>query len=609
MLKKIEIFIVYESDHIDEAKIRAESGATIICLDFLLEKKCKIKEIPFIPLRNFLDTEVDEEEWWLLSHDIPKQWYRISAMDFFVHEGVRIAEAPEPSLQAHMCRLFYYVRIFIKIKAAYPDINFHIPNPSTTNRSVTECLAIFVPWAVTEAALMARLPGVTSDTHVIPDKYTFISDTPRSKFLRLYNFFINLLPRRGFKIYMSGYWPHAESLVPLLNDTEVILLEGRNFLRIPWYERLSHRMRVMYPHGPVSKVEEDIAKKIGNEFLEKWEDAQVQVAKYLSTVKSDLDWSPVIKAFRHIIIYSPRVIADINRLKMIMKREKPNLVLQMASVGGPQHYFLLMARVAKLLNIPSVELQHATVTIDPRSVFCRIETDYLLTYGDVINTWHKKIGNDKKRFISVGSPRFDKYVNEYDKGIIKGKSLFKELGLDSQRQVLLVAVPFSETYVSAVDSYLLADFFEAVRQVQIKTPGLQILFKCRNPRFIEVTKEYLKESFYSDWVITAEEDIFPLLCASDAVICNNSTVIYQAVLARKPLVLYPWKRHDSYHAQIYQSHIPLLYKDKEAIDVLIRIFADESYRQKLLSQQELFLKEYSFDGKSSKRTADLLRLL
>lgn len=604
-----EIFIVYEYGHLDKVKERIKDDGTTICLDFLLERECAKRQIPFIPLRNLVDAETGEEKWWELSHEISREWYRLPAMEFFQHRGIRIAEAPEPIMQAHLARLFYYVRIFLVLKKAYPDASFFIPDPIEKNTDRTECLAAFRPWAVLEAGRMVGLVKDDKSSHIIKKTYKFESITLKNRFLNLFNFLMSLMPRKGMKIYMSGYWPHAESLLPLMDNTEVMLLESRKFTKIPWWQILKHRMRAMYSHGPISTREEKEAREVCENFVEKWENAKEQVASYLQSIHKDLNWNPVLEACEHFITYSPRVVADINTLYRIMSKEKPDLILQMASVGGPHHYFFLMARVASLLKIPSIELQHATVTIDPRSVFCRIETDYLLTYGDHINEWHEKIGNDPKKLISVGSPRFDKYVNERQEGEKQGKQLFKELGLDLDRPVLLVAVPFYETYASAVDSYRLAEFFEVINSVQKKTPGLQVVFKCRNPRFVGVTKEYLKGLFSADWAVAGVEDIFPLICASDAVICNNSTIIYQAVLARRPLVLHPWKKFDSYHAQLYSSWIPLLYTAEETANTLIRLFSQDPYRQELLSKQDQFLKGYLFDGKSSERVARLIKKL
>ncbi len=386
----VGIFIVYEVEHIDEAKRQAEAGITIICLDFLLEEECKKKSIPFTPLRNFVDAESGEEEWWKLSHDISREWYRVPSMNFFKYREVRVAEAPEPIMQAYLAKIFYFVRIFLYLKKAFPRIHFSIPHPVSKNTS-SECLMSFQSWAVLDAARMAGLAGSKEYSPTISKKYTFERENIRSRFLKIYNFLMGFAPRRKRKIYMSGYWTHAESLVPLLDDTEIIVLETKKFREIPWRELLKHRMRFFYSHGPVNSSKEKRAREMGNQFIEKWKGAKNEVVAYLQGVRSDLDWGPVMDACEHIIIYSPRIVADIDTLYETMEREKPDLVLQMASVGGPHHYFLLMANIARALHIPSVELEHATVTIDPRSVFSRIETDYLLTYGEVINEWHRRI--------------------------------------------------------------------------------------------------------------------------------------------------------------------------------------------------------------------------
>lgn len=602
------IFIVYEIQHINEAKKRADSGDGIICLNFLLECECKRKNIPFTPLRNFVDAETGEGEWWKLSHDISREWYRLPSMDFFQYKGIKIGEVTEPIMQAHLAKIFYFVRIFLFLKQAFPEEHFFIPLPASASMS-HECLASFQPWAILDAAHMCGIVKVSDYKRIVPEMYVFEREKLKHKIIKLYNFLISFAPKKSRKIYMSGYWTHAESLVPLLDNTELIILETKRFKDVPWKQLFNHRMRFMYSHDPVNSITEKNAKKLGDAYTDKWKIAKKDLDSYLKTLHEELNWSPIVDACDQIVNYSPRVIADIDVLFEIMKKEKPDIVLVMASVGGSHHYFFLMTSIARQLGIPSVELQHATVTSDPRSVFCRIEADCLLTYGESINAAHRGIGNGHKQLVSVGSPRFDQYVNQQDQGAKKGMELFKQLGLNVSRQTLLVPVPFSETYASAVDSYLLQEFFEAIVETQKNSPGLQIVFKCRTPKLVQVTKEYLEKLFYRDWVVTGDEDIFPFICASDVVLCNNSTVIYQAVLAKKPLVLYPWKRFDSYHAELYSPYIPLLYSKQAAIETLSRVLKDASYRAELLSKQKEFLREYMFDGRSSQRVADFLKNL
>lgn len=604
-----EIFIAYESEHINEAHSRAEAGATVIVFNFLVERELKERGVPYISLRDIIDMKAEEGDWSILSHEVAREWYRIPVMMFFTYEGIRIAEAPEPVMQAYLARLFYYVLVYAAIKKAYPNAQVFIPEPSVLGDSAAAvCLAPFVQWAVIDAA---RMVGLRYSTHGFRTVPVYVSPRLSWKWLvlRAYNMLVGLVPRRGFKIYASEYWTHFMPIVPYLQDAELMLLESRGFTNIPWRQILAHRIRIFHSHNVSSGAEQQDTMRISAEFANQWKIAKKEVMGYLVSVRNDLDWSPVLEACEYLIAYAPRVIADIKTLRRIMQKEKPDLVLQMASVGGPEHYFFLVAQVARQLHIPSLELEHATATTDPRSVYCRIETDYLATYGEDVNRWHKRIGHAPERLIAVGSPRFDRYVNERAQGVERGKRILAELGLDTARPVLFASIPFSDVYVGTPDSYQLAEFFAAIRAVQEKVPGLQVLFKFRSRSHVGAMHNYLQELFPADVAMAADEDIFALLCASDAAVCNNSTVIYQAILSGKPLVLYPWKAFDSYHAQVYAQEIPLFYHAREVIDSLVRIFREESYREELLARQRQFLKRYSFDGKSSGRVAALLRTL
>ena len=605
-----EIYIVDESGHIDEARVRAERGATLVCIDFFVERELMKKSIPFVSLREVMavETDADAEAWWVLSHEISREWYRLPTMKFFEYEGIRIAEAPEPMMGTYLARLFYYVRIYTALKKVYPNARFSIQAPVVREVPDVYCLATFISWAIIDAARMARLPLEFEGKHAVL-KYPFPRPSWRSFFMRVYNTLIGLAPRRSFKIYASEYWTHVAPVVDRLEDTELVLLESKRFYHIPWRQLFKHRIRIFYPNGEIRGSEEREVMRISEKFIEQWGTAKGEVAAYLAGARGGFDWGPVLEACEYLILYAPRVIADIRAMQRIMKKEGPDVVLQMASVGGPRHYFFLMARVAAQLGIPSLELQHAGATTDPRSIFSRIETDYLATYGADVNTWHERIGHAPERLIPVGSPRFDEYVNRRAAGVEKGKQLFLQLGLDPARPVLLAVVPVAENYVSLSDSYQLAEYFEAIRTVQKESSGLQVLFKFHNDKSFGAAPEYLRELFPTDSAIVGSKEIFPLLCASDAVVCNNSTVIYETMLVKKPLVLYPWWSHDTYHACVYERAAPVLYtaQKAEAIHLISRMCTDVAYRKKLLAQQEHFLEGYSFDGKSSERVAALLR--
>ncbi len=209
-----EIYIAHEFGHIDEARMHTQRGATVVCLDFFVECELKKQHIPFVSLREVLDTATGGEAWWLLSHDVAREWYRVPAMRFFTYDGIRIAEAPEPTMGMYLARLFYYVRIYAALKERYPEAQFTIPAPPVA-KDVSDIpfLATFFSWAIIDAARMVGLRTTVRGAHVPPVAYPFPRISWRSLFMQTYNFIIGLAPRRGFKIYASGYWTLGATVV------------------------------------------------------------------------------------------------------------------------------------------------------------------------------------------------------------------------------------------------------------------------------------------------------------------------------------------------------------------------------------------------------------
>lgn len=607
-----ELYIIYESWQIDSARSHVARDATIVCLDYVVEQELKRENIPCISLRDVVDAETGEGEWWLLAQDVAREWYRLPSMKFFEYGGIRIGEVVEPIMAAeYLTKLFYYARIYTALGKAYPGAHLTIPALIVDDAPTDDCLVSFERRAAIDAARMLRLRFDVAGKPVEPRKRSVHSIDWKLVLVRAYHLFIRLAPRRRLKIYACEYWSHIGPVIERMSDTELVLMTDSSELRhIPWRQLLAHRVRIRHPNDAIRGADRTKVVRLTKEFVEQWVAAKKEVATYLAGVHRELDWSPVLEACEYLMTDAARVIADIDALCRIMTEEDPNLVLQLASVGGRGYYFLIMAHIASQLGIPSVELQHSASYVDPRVVFSRIETDYLATYGNEANSWYERTaGHARNQLISVGSPRFDRYLNEHASARKKGKVLLKQLGLNSTRPVLFVSVPFTTDNFFHLDSYQLAEFFETIRSVQRTVPGLQVLFKCRNYRYVASARAYLEGIFDADFAVTGSEDIFALLCASDAGVCGCSTVLFQVMLAGKPLIFYPWKIYNTYHAQMYAQAAPFGGTAEEVVGYLTRVFADVSYRDELLARQKRFLGGYAFDGHSSERIAGLIERL
>lgn len=607
MTESNEIFIAYEAWNVEEACSQATRGTTVVCLDFWVERELKKKNISYVSLRDIIDAETGIEEWLLLAQKIAREWYRLPAMKFFEYGGIRIGEVPEPIMEEYLSKLFYYVRIYGALKKEYPNLHLHIPVLVAEDTPTTSCLASFERRAVVDAARVAGIKNIVQGKFIQSHDHSFLRTAWKSLLVHAYNIFISVVPHRSLKIYASEYWSHIGSAIEQMDDVELVLMGSGELKKISWRQLIKHRVRIRHPDDAICGVQRNATMQISEEFLEQWKDAKKEVAAFLTHERGGFDWSPVLEACEYLMTYASRVVSDIDALHHIMEKEKPDIVLQLASVAGRHHYFFIMSRIAAQFKIPSIELQHGVNSIDPRTVYSRFETDYLATYGTDTNSWLQRMGRPHNQLIPIGSPRFDRYSNERPQAIEKGKQLLKQLGLDTKRPILLASVPFSGENLVFFNSYQLAEFFEAIRAAQNKIPGIQILFKFRHYKYVGAAREYLQELFPSDSAIAGNEDLFALLCASDAVVCGFSTVIYETMLTRKPLVLYPWQVFDTYNAQMYTHAAPFAHSASEVADILARIFSDAAYHRELLVRQEHFLEGYLFDGKSSERLATLLK--
>jgi hypothetical protein len=603
-----ELYIVYEIGHLEDVRAQIACGKAIVCLDFWAELELRNQNVAFIPLKDFIDPDRTEEEWWLLAQGVAREWYRLPVIRFFEYEGIRIGEALEPIMETYLSRLFYYVRIYTALKKKFPDAPIHIKTPLVDDAATGGGLITFERLAIVDAARVAGIESVVSGIRPkSPRGHLFPRTVLKSLLVHIYNGLVSLAPRRGLKIYASEYWSHIGLIVEKMEDTELVLMEFSELKHIPWRQILKHRIRIQHPADTIHGALERDATRVGSTFIEEWRSARGGVAAYLTNARGDLDWSPVLEALEYIVQYSPRVVADIDALERIMKKEKPAVVLQLASVGGRRHHFFLMARIAEKLHIPTIELQHAGAVFNPNSPFSRLETSYLAAYGDVEREQYGQNGYAPERILAIGSPRFDDYLQNIERFTRLRAQTLTQLGLDPSRRVVMVALPALQINLSSIgfSSYDAATLFQDAQQVRQLIPDVQFIFKFRKRNCTEQQRTYLKQLFPEGGIAITDDDLHPFICASDCVLSGDSTVMYETMLARRPLVLYPWKGWD-YHLDIYSPVAPYV-SGKDLPALIQKIFSDSSYTRELLAREERFMARHAFDGRATERMIALLR--
>ena len=602
------LLILHDESHAD----LATPGTRVACLNFWLERELTSRSIDFISLGDYSPDYERAGEITTAVRDAAREWYRLPAMRFFEHKDIRIGEAFEPMVDIYLGRLAYWRYALERVLDASSGITELVIPHSEANISITAgALASFEMRVVVDAArsiaeergLAFRALGEASQP---PERLLDSRSLLQEAVVAFYNAVIRFAPKRPLKIFASEYWRNVAPFIEHMDDVELVLMERSEFRAIPWKHLWRHRVRFMHPRAVVRSVAQRTTRSAAEQFRAAWPAASKTLEDWHGWKSASVSWKIVKPALDYLVeTYAERIVADIEGLEHILAHERPNKVLLRASIGERQPHFFLAARIARYLGIPSIEQQHAGAFVDPRSAHSRLETDSLASYGPYESEWGRRANDASKHFVPVGSPRFDRYITERAEAQVHGRRLLQEAGLDPARSVLLAAVR-EEGIGFGTDSYVLADFFRAVASVQARVPELQIVFKFRPGHTKQAPRAFVQE-ILPEAVCMAREDLFSLICASSMVVCGNSSVIYETLIASKPLLLHPWQTYDAYHAQMYTPAAPIVYKGTELAGAVAHILTNATYRQELLARGQDFLKGYSFDGKSAERMAALLR--
>ncbi len=623
MEKKIEgdLVFVYEQGHIPAAVqlLHERPSLNIVALDFWIEKELLRRNIPFLPLSSFGIPA--EERGGLLTYaqTLAREWYRLPEMSFFKYNGISIGEVFEPMLDFYLQRFLYYVAVYKRVLASSPQgvhaILFH------SHHILGEKVGPFAPFEVRAAVDAARqeVKRVGATLEIIGEALETPKDHlyPPSFFVSAFFSFYNLCigfsrTKRPFKIFASEYWRHLEPFLADAKEIELVLTDRQEIKHIPWSQLWRHRIRFVHPLGSPTPAQRRRASEVVSQFRKSWKTAKKNVSSMPGFTWTGLHWwEGVSDAFDYMVeVYAERIVADIESLETCIRKERPEKILLRASVGGRQHHFFLIAKIAQYLGIPSVELQHANEIVDPRTVHSRMEAAYLAAYGSLTReVLVRNHGYHPQQIQVIGSPRFD----HYDKKLLstpKRVEALQRIGLEQNRPVLFIGVPAEmvDLYVAHFTSYELAAVFDSLRMLTDAIPAAQLVLKFRPGSLTLPIRTYVEKLFRGKTVFLAErQDPYELLRLSDAACVGNSTLMFEAMIADKPVVLYPLKEEDTYFKEVYKDAGICVDSPAQLSQTVKRLFEDDIYRAKILGDANLFLsKHYAFDGKASERMKELL---
>lgn len=615
-----ELILIYELDQVDaclERYQRSPSTARIVALNFWVERELAARGVPFDSFAQFKLSDIEAAQWLKRARTIAREWYRLPELEFLQYKRIRLAESIEPALDSCLQIIFYYLAPLDKLFAKYQGIERVIVlNKSGVVAPTAGLFSLFEVNAVVDVAkfLTARYRFVVEELGPRPagSPKPFPRQPLSNKLISVWNMLARVAARKQHRIFVSDTWAHIAPFVGTMDDTELVLMDRSEVRNIPKRQLWAHRMRFIHLLTWQNPRRIRRARRLQQEFAAQWREVRHEVEAMPALVHDGATLWPLVSPALNWFVegYVARPIYEAMSFERMFIKERINKVLLRVSVSMHQSHFFIAAKVAHELGIPSIELQHAGAVLDPESPHARLEADYLATYGSLTADIHiKNHGLERARLRPVGSPRFDRYLHKSVLGEAERAKALVELGLDPKRPVALVATPADNVVLipHEFDSYEVARLFESVRDIQQALPDIQLLFKFRS-HCPPSHRAYLQELFGGQGFVIATDDLYYRIQMSDVVLSNNSTAMYETMMAHKPLVLYPWKETDVAPLVVYTQASPAPVGHQVLVDELSRVCVDAEYRSERVKRQDEFLQHnYSFDGQASTRIKSLLR--
>jgi len=292
----------------------------------------------------------------------------------------------------------------------------------------------------------------------------------------------------------------------------------------------------------------------------------------------------------------------------MLKTLAPNMVFLRASVSAQTHFYIL-ATVARMCGIPSLELQHGLEYLGSGSVSKQHGAEYIAVYGRVTQDEFAALGFPRERFPIVGSPRFDAYKRE---AVLAHRVRREGEGIS------VLCIGFAVSVEWFYDDYDLEEYYSAVAQALEKIPNSSAIIKLRPGSFRESSCRSTIDTIFArvSHTIAHDEPFSELFASADIVVSYFSTVVLEALQFNKPTIVFSAQAMERecirFHLTQYADAGGLIVTyTQEELEIACRSLAnDEALRKRLARGAEKVLTQlYSFDGKASERIVALIERL
>lgn len=599
--------------------LNGRDAPIVVALDYEIELDLQKHGIPFVSLVTIAVSPDGDRALLERTRALASGWYTASETAFFEYDGIKLGEQYEPAILYYIQTVFYWAAMLDQVFTAYPNAISACVFEKSGMLPTADPVAVFRARVVEDVVrLLAKKHNVTVEvirTPLVQQSAVFLSVLRialEQWFARaisvVWNALVDAWHRpRPIVLFATDPWYRVEPFISTMPDVELIMSrrqEMRTMLPVlAWRARARFNHRLDFVDAHVR----ELARTHARTMAERWDALGETPEISRGFVYNNISLWPVVRQALDCIVkeYAEDTIATIENTKRLFARYKVNCVLLRTSIKG---YSNLVARVAENMDIPSIELEHALINNEKTLVHCRLNSRYLASYGPLINRIYESWGIASQRLVSVGSPRFDRYASALPKKKIT--DLQQRLGLKKWSCTVMWGMPevsYSLLEYGNHTSYEVQRIFEDVADAQ-RDLSLQTLFRPRPSFRKSFYEQEIHRLFGKESRLLIHEDLQILLALSDIVLSGTSTVILEALLMHKAVIMYVPKVLDNDFKEFWESGAVLMARTKEELHAHLKHLVDPNNRAALVARADVFVQgNFVLDGKSSERVAALIR--
>lgn len=625
------IVILYEMKHVDIVlayfgieKLKQGRGPVVVPTSYEIETALHDRNIPFYSMVGHR-ARSSLKERFMLASSMMRQLYTDPAFDFFEHDGIRLGRIVGYSLGEYILRVLYYLDVGEFILDRFKGIGVvYVPESATKVSSTAGQLATFEIRAPADTmSFLAKRRNISLLSIPCPQNvaaenkiHNFVGWCARSLLIasaKLFNGVMSVFrAQNAMKIFVSDYWWHIDSFITKMKGVEITMMERkeiRNVRSFVW----KYKVRFNHPSDYATYRTRHRAEEKRKYYEKMWLKLGTRPKFSEQFVWYGVHfWEVVRPAYEHLITsFSKNVVETIETSGRLFKKQNIEAVILRASVSGQIH-FPTLGLVARKMGIPAIELQHGLEYSEESSLSVRKNANILASYGPLVRRELENVSGGKVRVLDIGSPRFDQYRNEKIEEDAKS-NILKKMNLDALRPIFLYIatdIVLGQTHDTHSMLALFKNIASAVRCIK----GMQVIIKIRpGPATENFFKQTIPEVFDGNCRIAQYENLHELISISNVVASSFSTVVLEAMIAEKPVVLVGIDENDR---MLMESHF-LPYEQAQALRIARTseelaqyaraIILDPNEAETIVRNARNFLKKnFCFDGKSSERVAALL---